>query len=245
MLKNKFYIFFSLVIFVVAAVSFAYFTDFIKPEGNILGNISTDIPQKNVLPGDDEKIIASLNGEKIEGITVFPEISHDKVKLLLKDVSLRESFCWYFKSTLYSSKKSVTEHGTVKFDSGNYRIELFDAAMSLKKTIIQENDVVFVRTDTESSEFSAMFTNVFNEAGVPGVSDFVSSGEQDYVFTLIESDYGTLLFAEFINSKNEYSIKEQYYISLDFGIVVRADCYENERLVYSLETTALYELDNT
>ena len=176
-------------------------------------------------------------------MTVFPDISSDQVKVLLENVNVPESYAWYFRSTLHSARSSVSENGIMLFSDDSYKLELFDENSNLKKTVVQEGGNVSVAIGDNNAEFASS-ADAFEEAGVPSLSDFMSSELNDFNFSLVESNIGSLLYAEFVSTKGKYSQSEQYYISLDYGIVVRADCYENGTKIYSLETTALYELEN-
>jgi hypothetical protein len=236
------------ILLLTAAFIFIVFSQGINLFGSDGSSQSEDIPDKTVLPGDDEKIYNSLRNEQYDTISVYPDISFDTVKELISDVEMPESYYWYFKSTIYSSKKSRSYEGIMKFDKGNYRIELYSDSGDLEKTVIEDSGIISVQTysgNANIAEFSASSTTVFAEAGVPSASAFIESDGEIYSYSLIESEYGTLLYAEFESKKDNFSQTEQYYISLDYGIVVRADCYENGVLVYSLKTASLYEIENS
>lgn len=130
------------------------------------------------------------------------------VKELISDVEMPESYYWYFKSTIYSSKKSRSYEGIMKFDKGNYRIELYSDSGDLEKTVIEDSGIISVQTysgNANIAEFSASSTTVFAEAGVPSASAFIESDGEIYSYSLIESEYGTLLYAEFESKKDNFS----------------------------------------
>lgn len=200
------------------------------------------LPNRSVLPGDEEKIYESLHGGDVPAVTVYPDLSEETVMSLLKTAEMPASFCWYYRSTLYSTRRSRTRTGILKFEQENRRVELYAPDGTLEKTVTENDGKVSVRTVDGSADFSSGAVSMFAEAGVPEVASFLENAGDDWTFSLVESDYGTLLYAEFLHEKGAYRQLEQYYISLDYAIVVRADCYENDVLVYSLNTTALYEL---
>ncbi len=232
----------SLVI-IIPLLMFLFFFNSESETGltNIKNESSED---KTVLPGDDEKIYESIRGNVHDTVNIVPGITHDTVKEMLSTLEVPNAFCWYYDSTVYSSKKSSTVSGILKLDNENYRIELYSADGTLSKTIIGESESVTVQNNIHGtlSEFNSESTDMFSEAGVPDVSMFSTDAGTGFEYTLVTSEYGTLLYAEFETAKDGYSQSEQYYISLDYGIVIRADCYENDNIVYSLSTTALYEL---
>jgi hypothetical protein len=242
-------------IFVLAAIVFlaiiftsVYFSGS-KTEKKDSENVS-NLPGKIQLPGNDEKIYSSLDNEAFSDVHSYPEISHQTVKSLLSSLSTPEIYYWYYNSTIISSSKERTVNGIMKFNNGSYMIENFAGSSdgTLLKTIIEENGVVTVQTysnaRTSTAEFDSSSTNAFIEAGVPDITTFLSDEGENFNYSLHDSEYGKILYAEFVSEKNSYSQEQRYYISLDFGIVIKAECYENGRLVYDLSTITLYELDN-
>lgn len=197
-----------------------------------------------VLPGDGDVIYESLHDAPRESVCLFPDVTHETVKELIANVDSPSSYCWYYTSTLYSSRKDMSRHGILIRNDGKYKIEQYDANNRLVRTVTLENGSLTVDADGSRSEFSPEQTSLFAEAGVPDANTFLTSSGEEFNYTLVESDYGTLLYAEFVSAKDGYEQTETYYISLDYGIVVRADCYENGTLIYSLETNALYELED-
>lgn len=231
---------------IVIALSLCFFAFNRQHDGlnkNSENNFNTN---KTVLPGDEEKIYQSISGVSNDSVKLVPDITHEQVKEMLNTLSPPSSFCWYYTHTLYSSKKSNTTTGILKIDGGNYRIETYNTDGFLMKSIIGEGDGISVLNNTYGtvSEFSSESTSVFIEAGVPDIEKFASDSGTDFDYTLVNSIYGTLLFARFESEINGYSQTEEYYISLDYGIVIKADCFENGNVIYSLATTALYELEN-
>lgn len=231
---------------IVIALSLCFFAFNRQHDGlnkNSENNFNTN---KTVLPGDEEKIYQSISGVSNDSVKLVPDITHEQVKEMLNTLSPPSSFCWYYTHTLYSSKKSNTTTGILKIDGGNYRIETYNTDGFLMKSIIGEGDGISVLNNTYGtvSEFSSESTSVFIEAGVPDIEKFASDSGTDFEYTLVNSIYGTLLFAHFESEINGYSQTEEYYISLDYGIVIKADCFENGNVIYSLATTALYELEN-
>lgn len=209
------------------------------------------LPDKIQLPGDNDKIYSSLHPENYENDHVYPEISHETVKELLSVLETPNVYYWYYNSIIISSAKERTTSGILKYNNGSYMIENYsgDSNGRLEKTVIEENGVVSVQTynngQTSLAEFNSETTSAFIEAGVPDIKEFISDNGEDFRYSLHESEYGKLLYAEFTSEKDDYSQEQRYYISLDFGIVIKAECYENGTPVYALNTVTLYELENT
>lgn len=213
-------------------------------------NDTPDIPGKVQLPGDNEKIYASLESEKNEDSHVYPDISHETVKELLGALETPDIYYWYYNSTVISSTKERTTNGILKYNNGTYMIEKYsgDTESKLEKTVVLRDGVVTVQTydrqQASVAEFNAETTSAFIEAGVPEISTFTSDEGAGFRYSIHDSEYGKLIYAEFESKKENYSQEQRYYISLDFGIVIKAECYENGSLVYALNTITLYELEN-
>ena len=238
-----------LIICIVSLIIITVFLSFLAFNRNseiTPNNVEKDFnTNKTVLPGDEEKIYQSIAGIPDSSVKLVPDITHGQVKEMLKSLSPPQSFCWYYTHTLYSSKKSNTTSGILKIDNRDYRVEIYNTDGTLIKNIVGENDSISVQNNIYEtiSEFSYDSTTVFIEAGVPDIEKFASDSGTDFEYTLVNSIYGTLLFARFNSEKNGYTQTEEYYISLDYGIVIKADCFENGNVIYSLSTTALYELE--
>lgn len=198
-----------------------------------------------VLPGDENSIYNTLHGKVSDSVYVYPSLEHDNVKNMLSSVVPPENFSWYFTSELCSTSDKLSKHGILFYSSGEYRIELYDSNDKLLQVVLTENGKIYCELDGKRSELSVADgeNDVFVEAGMVSLNTFLNDTVDEFDYTLVESDYGTLLYAAFSSTKESYSQLQEYYISLDYGVVVRADCYENDMLIYHLETNAIYELE--
>lgn len=217
----------------------------------LFGRIGTitdteDSGHKTVLPGDDGEIYASLHSGEQNSVTVYPDISKDSVIALLNEsLNQQSDYTWYYKSTLISRDNAVSENGIFKCTDGTYRVDIFDGYNSLLKSVQDDGDIISVQLFNNISgqgerDYSSDSISIFEEIGVPAVEDFINSDDSQFDYSFVDSDYGKLLYAAFTTTSGSYSQLQEYYISLDFGLVVRADCYENEIPVYMLETVSLY-----
>lgn len=208
-------------------------------------NNKDDSGSHTVLPGDGNSFYDSLHDTPSESVRLFPDITHERVKELLSAVVPPERYCWYYTTTLCSSAKNLTRNGILIYGGGDCKIEVYNEGSILYKTVSLRGGSLFTEQNGVETELPSDKNSVFTEAGVVSLSSFLEDSGEDFSYTLAESDYGTLLFASFAVEKGSYRQTQEYYISLDYGIVVRADCYENDTLIYHLETNALYELSDS
>ena len=68
---------------------------------------------------------------------------------------------------------------------------------------------------------------------------FDAADEPGYTFEIKSDDVGTVMLIEFTSQNGSYSQLQKYTLSLDFGIVTEAHCYENDVLIYELTTNSL------
>ncbi len=235
------------VIVLILLFAFIYIT--FNGTGSIPGNNDNDSTGKTVLPGDDGKIYASLHSEDSDTVSVYPEISKEDVTALLTAAKNQQSsYVWYYKSSLFSRDTSSSEYGIFRYSDNTYIVDIFGSDNSLLRTVTDNGTVILVQRyeagirDTQKS-FSSNNTTIFDEIGVPEIDSFLNSGDIDFSYSLVDSNYGKLLYAQFTSTSGDYVQSQEYYISLDYGIVVRADCFENNSLIYSLETVSLYLLE--
>lgn len=207
-------------------------------------NKKTPIDSDTVLSGDGDSVYGSLRSETDESIYVYPTLSHDKVKEMLRAIVPPTRYSWYYTTELYSSTDSLSRKGIFSYVDGNMRVELYDKDDRLLKTVLTEEGVLYSESGEKRTELSTDHNSFFVEAGMVSIDTFLNDTGDDFAYRLLDSDYGTVLFASFFSEKGTYSQRQEYSVSLDYGVVLSADCYENEALIYHLETNALYELDN-
>lgn len=142
-----------------------------------------------------------------------------------------------------SSSSKLTQRMTVVNDAGLYEINILDEAGNLIKHIKEDgeniNVIIFDRGQSSKYSLPKGDIAVWEECGVLLNSDnFLDSDYEleNSEFQIVDSDYGTCAVIEFDSSFDGYSQREIYTVSLDYGVVLEAQCYENDTLVYSLET---------
>ena len=110
-----------------------------------------------------------------------------------------------------------------------------------------------IAVDRESSEYNDGKENkttlkkggfdIQSDTGIIMMHDRFFSDNASYAddefYSVAYSDFGSVLYFEFFTNIENISQKECYWLSLDYGVVIKAECYESDKLVYSLETTTI------
>lgn len=207
----------------------------------------------NVLPYDDGKIYQSLSDGTSGGdVTVKVSLSPENVKALLENVTLADD---YYQETQYTvfagNSQSIKRKAVIRRTESLTGISLYDESGALFKRIEQLPKGVRVTNisadgNETSSEFPYGTITAEQESGVIMThTDFLdgnlSSQFDESSYSVAYSSYGTVMQITFEKSDERYIRTQKYWLSLDYGIVVRAECYENDSLVYLLETLSLTE----
>lgn len=204
---------------------------------------------------DDVTIPENLGGD-IDSSLVYHEqnklvltgdnITFENVKNVLEKLSSPDSY--FQKITLIFAQGEKSEIQTIELtkSAGLYKAVIFSGSGTLLKTLTENEDNFTVKIKTANGEetYSVPRANfdVSDECGF--ILDAESFLESDYSlddasFESSVGKYGSEIMITFENSVQDYAQKQIYTISLDYGIVTSALCYENDVLFYSMETTLL------
>lgn len=209
--------------------------------------------QVNVLPHDDGKIYQSLSdGKSGEDVTVKVSLTPENVKSLLESVTLADDYYQEAQYTVFAeNSQSIRRKAVIRRTDALTSISLYDEAGTLFKRIEQlEKGVRVTNISSDGnetwSEFPDGSISAEQESGVIMThADFLdgnlSSQFDESSYSVAYSSYGTVMLITFEKSDEKYKRTQKYWLSLDYGVVVRAECYENDSLVYLLETLSLTE----
>lgn len=246
--KNSIFTATMLVLFailLIVAIVFLGRTDFESFSEFLQGFLSGE---KNVslLPGDEGKIYEAISQDKaIAGVEILPKLTQENARELIEQIKGKNSYVWESKSTVYADTGNVTSLCTIRHYNGKYLAEMRDAGGNTKKTVydnlINTTVISYERySNGEKAVFPSAQPDVFSQVGIANIREFLSLPEdKEYEISLINSEWGSLLLVEFFYTRDEFKQKEAYFISLDYGLVLRAESYDNGALSYLLETVSL------
>lgn len=147
---------------------------------------------------------------------------------------------------LSGGEKVSSEIVSLICSDGLYRASVSDIDGNPKKYVSENADstVVTVFEGGESAELVYPKTtfDISDECGfIIKADNFLESDYEldEATFYLENGSYGAELTITFDTVLGEYTQTEVYTLSLDYGVVVFAECFENENLVYSMSTKSL------
>ncbi len=214
----------------------------------VLPDMFPDEIRQNVLPDDDGEIYDSLLIKKSsENVRVEADLTPQGVKNILDNVVLSDNYYQKLTTTLYAeNKKNIKINATVRRTDGFTTVSLYNSKDVLYKEISQLEDGIKIKEFSDAEEKSAFFSegsiSLEEESGVVMTHKYfyvdtneLSEGDYSVAYT----DYGTIMQIVFDDSNDEVVKTKKYWLSLDYGVVVRAEAYENDSLVYKTETSVL------
>lgn len=216
---------------------------------NLIHNESDSTVENNNSGSDIFKYIGDVP-DTPEEFKSYPEITSDNLNVLLNSLKPYTNFYWESISETYSSGSSVIKDCKSRISGNKYNVEISDKNGNISAKYISNGEKTAVTkyngTASESAVYSAGIFDFYSDAGIISADyfrDFDFSGGNCTV-RLAETDSYRLVYVEYSYIRNGVTVKNEYGISLDYGVVLFARCFENDTLVFSQKTTSVYPLDS-
>ena len=174
------------------------------------------------------------------------ELDYSNALELLEGVSAVDDYSQTVTYSSFYDTASLTKSVSLSRKGGLYSAYIYGADNKIVQEISEAISNVTIISYLENEPVEATFErgsfDISDECGfVISVEGFLDSGFKldEATFSVFENEYGTALKVTFVNTVDTVTFTESYTLSLDFGVVLSADCYENETLVYSMVTDEL------
>lgn len=191
-----------------------------------------------ILPGDGGRFADALrDNSSTDKVLMIADIPLSELSSLLANnppaetYYISNSFVYYSRGITYSSSNRIWKDGE------NYRVETYQGT-TLKQTVICDGSKVGITegqsNDTHVFEINDSF-NIESYASMPHPRDFLSRWDvNNLTITLLRTESDNLYQVSYkYPSMNQ---TELLYISIEYGLVVKAETYIGTDLVYSLST---------
>ncbi len=191
-----------------------------------------------------------LEENKLESSYEIIKLNMDteSVKEILNNVLPAKKYSHDFQYKLISGKKSLSKRiAVVEENDVSCAYFVSGDGTTVNKQIIEADGKTIINTISGQSlrteeivsgnisfeeQIGALFTH----------KDFLSLAHNpDFTFSLASSEDGMLLVVDFSSVMDDYAQQQTYVLNLDYGIVTEAQCYENNRLIYTLTTNSISE----
>lgn len=206
--------------------------------------------QENSVDVDDGKVYSSVGYDDEKSAEVEKTlVTYENARLMLEKVKSVDDY--HHEVYVSRDDKKTNDDARINIDKkdGLYRASVYTGNGKLTKEISEKDGNITVKeyvNEKLKSEFtypSGNFT-VGELAGVILDHENFLSGEyalSEGEFSVIQGDFGIELEIAFDTVMDNYKQREVYRMNLDYGVVVSARCYENDVLIYDMQTVNLKE----
>ena len=218
--------------------------DLPDPVEKVLGTYKeseADGPEKN-----NEVVNSIIYKNNDEFFITASDITYENARLLLKNISPSDNYIHEITVEYYNDGKSYYgEKIKVVRNKGLYSANIYNSNSKIIKSI-KEKETSFVVSYNDDSKNNAEFPkgtfNISDECSFILNADNFLTGSfslNEASFSVSNGAYGGEITIVFDNVLDGYIQKEKYVISLDFGVVISAECYENDELIYKMKTKSI------
>lgn len=200
---------------------------------------------------DEGKVYDSVSFDKErEKVVEKTKISHENARKMLEEVKNTKSYRHELSVCRVDGSSSKVQRVVLEKSDNICSAAIYSENGLLLENIVEEGDNITVERII-SGAHSEKITHPKGSFSVSELAGVVTSHENflegDYVleegdFSVIQGDFGIELEIVFDTVMDNYKQKEVYRINLDYGIVTSAKCYENDVVVYDMQTILLREL---
>ncbi len=181
----------------------------------------------------------------------YPAVTPEKLSVLLDSAVPYDNFYWESTARVISSSDERIYRCNSRISGNKYNIEILDKNnFTVRKCISDGGSTVVI----ENSEYGGSKSRVYKR----GLTDFYSDASivsidyfKNFDFTSvdteilhIEKEGFNLVSVTYSYDRNDIKIKNNFLLSLDYGVVLFAESFEDDELVYALNTESIYSISS-
>lgn len=211
--------------------------------------------EQDITPWDTDELAGAVrSGKSTEKIELTFEINYENLRAALLSESEPEGIKQQFLISYYENGAAKSSKTVVYRFGERFRIEKYDyGSNSLPKMlIIADENTLFYRESGANAARSisrASGISLENEAGIPSFDELLkviegfTAAEMDdtavKVYTdcrlaMLAAENGNVYYVTFTDSA--LGLREEYYISLEYRVIITHRTYSGDELIYSCET---------
>ncbi len=235
---------FSIAVYSLWRINLIKFPDFIE---NI---ISPDNASTGEYAGDGYEIFKYISDASSVAESIYPEISLENLSDTLISLEAYDNFYWESTAKVYSDFGSSSKTCRSRISGNRYNIELLDADGNTLKKYISDGKKSIVSKYNGNNVVSSVYTSglmdFYSDSGIISVSDISNTDfdKSSCEIRRIEKDGFNLISIVYSYNRNDVTVKNNVLLSLDYGVVLFAEIHENNKLVYTLDTKTIYQLES-
>ena len=230
--------------FIVAGLNIIGIYSLPKPIEKLLG---TYVDEETSY-ADDDIIYSSIDFTETASVFQTVSLDYESAFTVLNNLVPRRSYAQKINVIYKNDQNERKEIINVMKTGSAVLAEVSDENGIPFKRVEYDNDRVliseFFGDFTGSNEFSKGEFNIYEDCGfILTAEEFLNSGFelQEADFNRFIKDGAYYISISFDNKRFNSSQFVKFVISLDFGVVTEAYCYENDSLVYEMTTESISE----
>ena len=194
---------------------------------------------QTVIDKKDEEIYNSLSAVNSQKEYHFSSITADNAIDAIRLIQPAEKFYAVFTAEVFSGNESVSTQTKVWKNMEKYRTE---SQGDVNKTCICDGERVKITNDERATSGIYPVSESFSFSEEIGVADirYILENAQNEIISVrfartagIQTG-GNIIYAEFSDKDTGY--REEFYISIDYGILLSAQTFMGDELIYRLTT---------
>lgn len=189
-----------------------------------------------VLPGDGGRFEEALRKGSTDTVKVTYDLHGEDLESLLRNNPPITSYYLANTFSRFADGKTLTGSNRIWRDGEKFRVQTY-SENELIRTVICDGFTVSVQENGSVYEFQpSEHFDVESFASMPRSRDFLDSSDvTDLSITLFRDESDTLAHISFVDRR--FGQIERLFLSIEYGIVLRAETYLNAQILYSLSTT--------
>ncbi len=195
------------------------------------------------ISGDDPV----LQSPSPDYVAVKPQVTVENVRQVLRDIPRPEHLLWETAVTLHSGDAVLTRTGICRYRGDLFRVELYDGSGEALMVCAGGPEGVTLRDERYSGMTQLAYSEQTTPEALLGMAPlfFLTEAPEGTVTDarLVEYGDGWAVYAEF--QTEELSQTEKYWVSLEYGVVLKAEAYHDGELVYEAGTTKLEKTESS
>lgn len=178
----------------------------------------------------------------------YPTITVDNMNKLLNSLSPHSNFYWESISETYFDDEVITKNCRSRISGDRYNVEILDKDGNITRKYISDGTKTSITRynghNIDTSSYSTGIFDFYSDTGLISIDYFkdtdFSAGACE--IRLVENQQYNLVSVVYTYERNGVTVKNDYGISLDYGVVLFAQCFENDIPVFKQTTALIYPL---
>ncbi len=196
---------------------------------------------------DDFEIYNALKADGNDKKLNSVGITFDNADVILKNLGPVQNYSQIIHIESIYGKYKVNETVSIFVNDSLYTATILNSHGVQTRQLVEGIDSITITDYIDGRAIEAEYQkgsfSVYEECGfILDVDNFLASNFKlnDATFVLTENEkFGSLMIVSFESCYESLKQVEQYTVSLDYGVVVSAFCYEGDNLIYSMTTSEL------